>query len=91
MHNWSLKLWIKAELESLTIDLDREQCNSTSKQNEIGLNTINGHKLAHAFSQLEIELNTMKTGLEEIYGKCNINVETGEIDKIKSNETNKKD
>tara|TARA_R100001510_G_C7615054_1_gene177486 strand:+ start:140 stop:385 length:246 start_codon:yes stop_codon:yes gene_type:complete len=63
----------------------------STKQNEIGLNTINGHKLAHAFSQLEIELNTMKTGLEEIYGKCNINVETGEIDKIESNETNKKD
>tara|TARA_R100001460_G_scaffold9161_2_gene22406 strand:+ start:1802 stop:2047 length:246 start_codon:yes stop_codon:yes gene_type:complete len=63
----------------------------STKQNEIGLNTINGHKLAHAFSQLEIELNTMKTGLEEIYGKCNINVETGAIDKIESNETNKKD
>ena len=61
------------------------------KQSEIGLNTVNGHKLSHVFSQLEIELNTMKTGLEEIYGKCNINVETGEIDKIESNETNKED
>ena len=33
----------------------------------------------------------MKAGLEEIYGKCNINVETGEIEKIESNETNKED
>jgi|TARA_R100000231_G_scaffold62105_3_gene50486 hypothetical protein len=77
----------KKELDNLKALVEK----MSTKQNEIGLNTINGHKLAHAFSQLEIELNTMKTGLEEIYGKCNINVETGEIDKIESNETNKKD
>ena len=77
----------KKELSNLKALVEK----MSTKQNEIGLNTINGHKLAHAFSQLEIELNTMKTGLEEIYGKCNINVETGEIDKIESNETNKKD
>lgn len=77
----------KKELNNLKALVEK----MSTKQNEIGLNTINGHKLAHAFSQLEIELNTMKTGLEEIYGKCNINVETGEIDKIESNETNKKD
>ena len=33
----------------------------------------------------------MKSDLENIYGKCNINIETGNIDKIKSNETDKKD
>ena len=77
----------KKELSNLKALVEK----MSTKQNEIGLNTINGHKLAHAFSQLEIELNTMKTGLEEIYGKCNINVETGEIDKIESNETNKED
>jgi len=77
----------KKELDNLKALVEK----MSTKQNEIGLNTINGHKLAHAFSQLEIELNTMKTGLEEIYGKCNINVETGEIEKIESNETNKKD
>ena len=77
----------KKELDNLKALVEK----MSTKQNEIGLNTINGHKLAHAFSQLEIELNTMKTGLEEIYGKCNINVETGEIDKIESNETNKED
>ena len=77
----------KKELDNLKALVDK----ISTKQNEIGLNTINGHKLAHAFSQLEIELNTMKTGLEEIYGKCNINVETGEIEKIESNETNKED
>ena len=77
----------KKELNNLKALVEK----MSTKQNEIGLNTINGHKLAHAFSQLEIELNTMKTGLEEIYGKCNINVETGEIDKIESNETNKED
>ena len=75
----------KKELDNLKALVEK----MSTKQNEIGLNTINGHKLAHAFSQLEIELNTMKTGLEEIYGKCNINVETGEIEKIESNETNK--
>lgn len=77
----------KKELDNLKALVEK----MSTKQNEIGLNTINGHKLAHAFSQLEIELNTMKTGLEEIYGKCNINVETGEIEKIESNETNKED
>ena len=77
----------KKELDNLKALVEK----MSTKQNEIGLNTINGHKLAHAFSQLEIELNTMKTGLEEIYGKCNINVETGKIDKIESNETNKED
>ena len=77
----------KKELDNLKALVEK----MSTKQNEIGLNTINGHKLAHAFSQLEIELNTMKTGLDEIYGKCNINVETGEIDKIESNETNKED
>jgi len=63
----------------------------SKKQNEIGLNTINGHKLTHEFSQLEIELNNQKSALQEKYGKCNINVQTGEIEKIKSNETDKKD
>jgi hypothetical protein len=63
----------------------------STKQNEIGLNTINGHKLAHEFSQLEIQLNNMKSSLQEIYGKCNINIETGELEKIESNETNKED
>ena len=77
----------KKELDNLKALVEK----ISTKQNEIGLNTINGHKLAHAFSQLEIELNTMKASLEEIYGKCNINVETGEIEKIESNETNKKD
>ena len=77
----------KKELDNLKALVEK----MSTKQNEIGLNAINGHKLAHAFSQLEIELNTMKAGLEEIYGKCNINVETGEIEKIESNETNKKD
>jgi hypothetical protein len=77
----------KKELDNLKALVEK----MSTKQNEIGLNTINGHKLAHAFSQLEIQLNTMKTGLEEIYGKCNINIETGEIEKIKLNETNKKD
>ena len=33
----------------------------------------------------------MKSSLQEIYGKCNINIETGELEKIESNETNKKD
>lgn len=77
----------KKELDNLKALVEK----MSTKQNEIGLNTINGHKLAHAFSQLEIELNTIKTGLEEIYGKCNINIETGEIEKIESNETNKED
>jgi len=77
----------KKELDNLKALVEK----ISTKQNEIGLNTINGHKLAHAFSQLEIELNTMKASLEGIYGKCNINVETGEIEKIESNETNKKD
>tara|TARA_R110002051_G_scaffold46082_1_gene92707 strand:- start:871 stop:1116 length:246 start_codon:yes stop_codon:yes gene_type:complete len=77
----------KKELETLQALIEK----ISIKQNEIGLNTINGHKLAHTFSQLEIELNTMKSDLENIYGKCNINIETGNIDKIKSNETDKKD
>ena len=77
----------KKELETLQAIIEK----ISIKQNEIGLNTINGHKLTHVFSQLEIELNTMKSGLEDIYGKCNINIETGKIDKIKSNETDKKD
>ena len=58
----------KKELDNLKALVEK----MSTKQNEIGLNTINGHKLAHAFSQLEIELNTMKASLEEIYGKCNI-------------------
>jgi hypothetical protein len=33
----------------------------------------------------------MKSSLQEIYGKCNINIETGELEKIESNETNKED
>ena len=57
----------KKELDNLKALVEK----MSTKQNEIGLNTINGHKLAHAFSQLEIELNTMKAGLEETYGKCN--------------------
>ena len=60
-------------------------------QNEIGLNAVNGHKLTHNFSQLEMQLNTMKSDFENTYGKININIETGEIDKIESNETNKED
>lgn len=77
----------KKELDNLKALVDK----ISKKQNEIGLNTINGHKLAHEFSQLEIELNNMKSSLQEIYGKCNINIETGELEKIESNETNKKD
>lgn len=77
----------KKELDNLKALVDK----ISTKQNEIGLNTINGHKLAHEFSQLEIQLNNMKSGLQEIYGKCNINIETGELEKIESNETNKED
>tara|TARA_S200002703_G_scaffold89584_2_gene77271 strand:+ start:1399 stop:1644 length:246 start_codon:yes stop_codon:yes gene_type:complete len=77
----------KKELDNLKALVDK----ISTKQNEIGLNTINGHKLAHEFSQLEIQLNNMKSSLQEIYGKCNINIETGELEKIESNETNKKD
>ena len=76
----------KKELDNLKALVEK----MSTKQNEIGLNTINGHKLAHEFSQLEIQLNNMKSSLQEIYGKCNINIETGELEKIKSNETNKK-
>ena len=42
----------KKELDNLKALVEK----MSTKQNEIGLNTINGHKLAHAFSQLEIEL-----------------------------------
>ena len=77
----------KKELDNLKALVDK----ISTKQNEIGLNTINGHKLAHEFSQLEIQLNNMKSSLQEIYGKCNISIETGELEKIESNETNKKD
>jgi|TARA_A100001011_G_scaffold283796_1_gene294208 hypothetical protein len=77
----------KKELDNLKALVDK----ISTKQNEIGLNTINGHKLAHEFSQLEIQLNNMKSSLQEIYGKCNINIETGELEKIESNETNKED
>jgi hypothetical protein len=77
----------KKELDNLKVLVDK----ISTKQNEIGLNTINGHKLAHNFSQLEMQLNTMKSDLENTYGKININIETGEIDKIESNETNKED
>jgi len=76
----------KKELDNLKALVDK----ISTKQNEIGLNTINGHKLAHEFSQLEIQLNNMKSSLQEIYGKCNINIETGELEKIESNEANKK-
>jgi len=76
----------KKELDNLKALVDK----ISTKQNEIGLNTINGHKLAHEFSQLEIQLNNMKSSLQEIYGKCNIKIETGELEKIESNETNKK-
>jgi len=76
----------KKELDNLKALVEK----MSTKQNEIGLNTINGHKLAHEFSQLEIQLNNMKSSLQEIYGKCNINIETGELEKIESNETNKK-
>jgi hypothetical protein len=77
----------KKELDNLKALVEK----MSTKQNEIGLNTINGHKLAHEFSQLEIQLNNMKSSLQEIYGKCNINIETGELEKIESNETNKED
>lgn len=77
----------KKELDNLKALVDK----ISTKQNEIGLNTIKGHKLAHEFSQLEIQLNNMKSSLQEIYGKCNINIETGELEKIESNETNKED
>jgi|9_EtaG_2_1085328.scaffolds.fasta_scaffold03289_3 hypothetical protein len=77
----------KKELEDLKSLVERV----ATTQNEIGLNAVNGHKLAHNFSQLEMQLNTMKSDLENTYGKININIETGEIDKIESNETNKKD
>jgi len=77
----------KKELDNLKALVDK----ISTKQNEIGLNTINGHKLAHEFSQLEIQLNNIKSSLQEIYGKCNINIETGELEKIESNETNKED
>lgn len=77
----------KKELDNLKALVEK----ISTKQNEIGLNTINGHKLAHEFSQLEIQLNNMKSSLQEIYGKCNINIETGELEKIESNETNKED
>ena len=77
----------KKELDNLKALVDK----ISTKQNEIGLNTINGHKLAHEFSQLEIQLNNMKSSLQEIYGKCKINIETGELEKIESNETNKED
>jgi len=77
----------KKELDNLKALVDK----ISTKQNEIGLNTINGHKLTHEFSQLEIQLNNMKSSLQEIYGKCNINIETGELEKIESNENNKKD
>ena len=77
----------KKELDNLKALVDK----ISTKQNEIGLNTINGHKLAHEFSQLEIQLNNMKSSLQEIYGKCNINIETGKLEKIESNETNKED
>jgi len=76
----------KKELDKLKALVDK----ISTKQNEIGLNTINGHKLNHEFSQLEIQLNNMKSSLQEIYGKCNINIETGELEKIESNEANKK-
>jgi len=78
---------LKKELEELQALVSK----MSDKQSEIGLNNINGHKLAHAFSQMEIQLNEFKSNLQDKYGKCNINVETGEIEKIKSNETNKKD
>ena len=77
----------KKELEDLKSLVERV----ATTQNEIGLNAVNGHKLAHSFSQLEMQLNTMKSDLENTYGKININIETGEIDKIESNETNKED
>ena len=77
----------KKELDNLKALVDK----ISTTQNEIGLNAVNGHKLAHNFSQLEMQLNTMKSDLENTYGKININIETGEIDKIESNETNKKD
>ena len=77
----------KKELDNLKALVEK----ISTKQNEIGLNTINGHKLAHEFSQLEIQLNNMKSSLQEIYGKCNINIETGGLEKIESNETNKED
>ena len=49
----------KKELDNLKALVDK----ISTKQNEIGLNTINGHKLAHEFSQLEIQLNNMKSNL----------------------------
>jgi len=61
-------------------------------QNEIAKNTINNHKLAHAYSQQEIKLNELKLELQEQYGKITVDVNTGEIQKLEEDEqTNKKD
>ena len=61
-------------------------------QNQIGLNSINHHKLLHVFSQQEIKLTEFKKEIHEEYGKCNIDIDTGKIEKVDEDEqTNKKD
>ena len=61
-------------------------------QNEIAKNTINNHKLAHVYSQQEVKLNELKLNLQEEYGKITVDVQTGDIEKLKEDEqTNKKD
>ena len=61
-------------------------------QNQIGLNSINHHKLLHVFSQQEVKLNELKLELQEKYGKVTIDINTGEIAKVDEDEqTDKKD
>ena len=64
----------------------------TDLQTEIARNTINNHKLAHAYSQQEIKLNELKLELQEQYGKITVDVNSGEIQKLEEDEqTDKKD
>ena len=58
----------------------------TDLQTEIAKNTINNHKLAHAYSQQEIKLNELKKELQEKYGNITVDVKTGEIAKQQDNE-----
>jgi len=61
-------------------------------QNQIGLNSVNHHKLLHAYSQQEIRLNDFKKEVKEEYGECSIDIETGKIEKVEDDEqTDKKD
>tara|TARA_Y100001937_G_scaffold127413_1_gene199614 strand:+ start:2874 stop:3125 length:252 start_codon:yes stop_codon:yes gene_type:complete len=63
----------------------------TDLQTEIARNTINNHKLAHAYSQQEVKLNELKKELQEKYGNITVDVKTGEIEKQQNNEqANKK-